>query len=178
MSFIGTFADLTGMKVGRFRVEELTGRDKAGAPRWKVVCGVCCFPQTLPHSNAVNLVQGKHSQTSLLCANPACPLSHQAREIETITDLRRKERRQAKEAEASAAEAQRAVEQQATKLRASEARMTGIKASYRTYWLHQIRTTIPESEIATLAQWGKLSEATRQQVLTACAADPTVQIRF
>lgn len=166
------------MKVGQFLIQELAGRDKSGAPTWKVICDVCVFPQTLPHSKLANLVQGKHSQVSLLCPNPACPLSHHENENETITQFRRRERKQAQEAEASAVEAQRAAEQLAAKQRINDAKLADLKTQYRTYWLHQIKTTIAESEIATLHHWGELSAETRQQLLAACAADPIVRIRF
>jgi hypothetical protein len=177
--FIGTYANLQGMKIGRrFRVDELAGRDKAGAPRWKVVCDVCWLPQTLPHSKVANLVQGKRSQISLLCSNPACPSSRHENENETITQFRRRERREAQEAAASAAKAQRAAELLAAKQRINDDKFADLKTQYRTYWLHQIKTAIDEAEIVSLPRWSKLSDATRQQILTACAADPTVQIRF
>lgn len=177
-TFLGTSANLAGMKVGQFLIEELAGRDKAGAPLWKVVCDVCVFPQTLPHSKLANLVQGKHSQVSLLCANLACPLSHHENQNETITQFRRQERRQAQEAEALAAAAQRSAEQLAAKQRLNNAKLADLKTQYRTYWLHQIKTTIDEAAIASLAQWSSLSEDTRKQLLAACAADPTVRIKF
>lgn len=177
-AFVGTFANLAGMTVGRFRIDQLTGRDKAGAPRWRVICGVCYLPQTLPHAKLANLVQGKHSQASLLCANPACPLSHHERQVETITDLRRQERRENREAEEAALEARLAAESLAAKQRLNDAKFADLQTQYREYWLHQIKTTIEEAEIASLARWSKLSDGTRKAVLDAIASDATLQVRF
>jgi hypothetical protein len=175
MNFRGIYADLTGQSIQKFTVEGLAGRDPSGAPRWKVVCS-CGHPQVLGHAKLLPLVQGRTTQTSLLCGSPACPLSRRESQSETIEEFRRQERREAEQAARLAAESQKATEAEAAKRQAEDARIAALKAEYRFYWNHQIKTEIEESKIIPLTRWCELSEGTRKVVLDALSIDPNVRI--
>jgi hypothetical protein len=177
VNFLGTYANLAGLKIGQFTVEELAGRDASGAPRWRIVCADCHYPQTLPHSRIAPLVQGRNTQTTLRCANPACPQSHRESQSETIDEFRKRQRREAEQAARVAAEVQRAAEAETVKQRIEDARIAALKAEYRFYWNHQINTTIEESRIAPLARWCQLSDGTRKTVLDRLRANPTARIQ-
>lgn len=175
MNFVGTFADLTGERLGPFHVKSMAGRDATGIPRWKIVC-TCGYPQTLDHYRLLPLVESKHSQTTLRCANPACELARHSHRSESLSDMRRRERQANEQAARSAEEVQKSAQEQASKERARDARIAALKAEYRTYWLHQIQTSIEESKIASLARWCELSDTTRSRLLEIMQKDPNARI--
>jgi len=176
MTFLGTHADLGGQQIGAFRVVELAGRDAAGAPRWRIVCDGCHYPQTLPHSRIALLVQGRHSQITLLCANPACPQSHREHESETIDEFRRRERREAEQAASAAAEAQRADQASAAKEQADCARSAEIQRQYIQYLNHQWRAGQDDDKICPISKWFALQPGTRRIVNDLIAKDPGAKI--
>ncbi len=173
MSFLGTFADLTGQKIGKFVVDGLAGRDN-GAPRWKLICGTCFYPQNLPHSKVAPLVQGRHSQKSLLCANPACPASRHEHQVETLTDIRRQER----QAELKAAEAQRQAAANDEKERKKAARADRIQREFLRYLSHQWRVGAADKDICKQSRWFSLSDSSRKNVLDAMEKNPTSPLIF
>jgi hypothetical protein len=173
-NFLGTFANLAGKRIGRFIVTELAGRDTSGAPRWKVVCDECSYPKTLSHSKLAPLVQGRHSQISLLCQNPACPLSHRENQTETLTDIRRQER----QAEAKAAEAQREAAANAEKEQKKAVRDDRIRREYLAYLNHQWRVGAADKDICTQKRWFSLSDSSRKHVLDAAEKHPTSPLIF
>lgn len=174
MSFLGTFANLTGRKIGKFVVDGLSGRDKSGAPVWRVLCDHCSYPQTMPHSKVAPLVQGRHSQISLLCQNPACPLSHRENQTETLTDIRRQER----QAELKAAEAQRQAAANDEKERKKAARAYRIQRDFLAYLNHQWRVGAADKDICTQKRWLSLSDSSRKNVLNAMEKNPTSPLIF
>jgi len=173
-NFIGTYADLRGKRVGEFLIEDLVGRNAFGAPRWKVVCDVCCYPQTLPHSKLAPLVQGKHSQVSLQCQNFACPQSRRERHTETIDDFRRQER----QALAKAAEAQREAAANAEKEKKKAARADRIQREYLAYLNHSWKVGAADKDICTQRRWASLSDTSRKNVLDAMEKNPTSPLIF
>lgn len=176
MSFLGTYANLTGYDIGNFSVEGLAGRDPSGAPRWKVVCEHCHYPQTVSHARLAPLVQGRNTQATLQCANPACPLSRQETHEETFAQFRRREARQAKEAADAAAVVQRAADEQAAKEREVALRKEQIQRQYIRYLNHQWRAGQADHKICTRERWFELTDGTRRTVLDLIAKDPSVQI--
>lgn len=177
MSFIGTYyADLTGQQIGAFRVESLAGRDASGAPCWRIVCDRCQYPQTLPHSKIAPLVQGRNSQVSLLCANPACRHSHREQQSETIDEFRRRERREAAQEAKADAETKRLSDAQAEKDRKQSARDAVIQQQYLQYLNHQWAAGQMDEHICTKKRWFELTPSSRQIVLDLIQKDPTVRI--
>lgn len=176
MRFLGTYADFTGYKVGGFTVEGLAARDNKGVPVFRVVCGNCGHHQALSHARLAPLVQGRATQTSLLCANPACPLSRHERQVETIEELRRQERRQREQEASAAAEAQQAAEAKAAQDRAQAARSAEIQRQYIQYVNHQWLVGQEDAKICTRQRWFELTDGTRRTVLDLIEKDPTVRI--
>jgi hypothetical protein len=174
MSFLGTYADLRGKRVGAFRVEELAGRNKSGSPMWRVSCDVCCYPQTLPHSKLAPLVQGRHSQKTLLCANAACPASRHERHEETIKDVRRQEKQQ----QIQVAEAQRELEAKAEKDRLKADRQERIRREFAAYLNHQWRVGAKDEQICNSRRWFSLSDESRKAVLDAMKKNPAATLLF
>lgn len=170
MSFLGTYADLTGYHIGSFTVDGLIGRDKSGAPTYRVKCGQCWSHQGIGHARLAHLTQSKASQRSLCCNNPACPLSRHEHHSESLGDLRGQERKQAEQA----AEAVRLARIEAEKQRAKAAQIAALKAEYRRYWNHQMRTNIEQSKIVKLERWQQLTEGTRRLIMDRISKDPTV----
>ena len=172
--FIGTAADLRGKRVGRFLIDELVGRDASGAPRYRVLCDECAFPQSLSQARLAPLVQGRHSQISLLCANPACPLSHRDNQTETLSDFRRQER----QALAKAAEAQREATANAEKEQKKAARADRIQREYLAYLNHSWRVGAADKDICKQSRWFSLSDSSRKNVLDAMEKNPTSPLIF
>ena len=172
MIFLGTYADLTGRRIGNFLVAGLSGRDSAGAPCWRIVCDQCQYPQTLSHAKLAPLVQSRATQASIQCANPACPLSRQASTSETISEFRRRERREA--AQAAIIEANDAAERnkETRRQRADDANLEAVRREYIRVWNHLIRTPIEESKIVTFDRWKSLSAIDRRMLLDRMNADP------
>jgi hypothetical protein len=173
--FIGTYRNLIGQQLTGFKITGLSGRDSSGAPAFRVECDKCLCNQTVVYAKLAPLV-GSKTQRSLLCANPACPASRHQRHVETLSDIRREERKQQEAADRQAAAEQLAAERIAAKHRAQTAKFTALQIQYRRYWVHQIQTNIQESAIASFSRWCKLSDASREKLLDICATDPTVQI--
>lgn len=173
----GGFANLHGFRVGEFRVERLLGRDR-GVPRWEVSCGRCGQPQFIGHLRLAPLIEGRRTQRSLQCTNPSCPLSKNTSGSKTLAEFLKRERLEAEEK--ANAEGERLAEAQAewVQERAKEAELDRLKAQFREFWLHQMKTSLPESAIPTLQQWCGFSESARQQILEKCRRDPAVEWRF
>jgi hypothetical protein len=174
MSFIGTFADLTGKKIGKFVVDGLSGRDKTRSPVWRVLCDLCSYPQSLPHSKVAPLVQGRHSQVSLLCANAACPASRHERKVETISDIRRQE----KQAAIEVAEAKREADALAEKDRLKAARRDRIMSEFVKYLNHQWKVGADDAQICHQRRWFALSDESRKAILDAMKKNPRATVLF
>ena len=95
----------------------------------------------------------------------------------TLSEFRKRERREAEQAAKAAAEAKRAADAEAVQQHIKDAKIAALKAEYRFYWNHQINTTIEESKITPLARWCELSDGTRKTVLELLRADPTARIQ-
>jgi hypothetical protein len=178
MSFMGTYANLSGQRsrqrIGDFRVERLCGRDRKGAPVWSVVCGTCQHEQALPHAKLLPLVLA--SQPTLRCANSACPQSRHDSQIETITEFRRRERRQAEHAATAVAEAQREADAKAARDREQAVRDAEIQRQYLQYLNHQWAALQEDSKICTRTRWFELLPSTRKYVLDVLSVNPDVRI--
>ena len=173
MSFLGTFADLTGKKIGNFVVDGLAGRDKSGAPVWRVIHD-CGYRQSLFHSKLAPLVQGRHSQKSLLCANSACPASRHERKVETISDIRRQE----KQAAIEVAEAKREADALAEKDRLKAARRDRIMSEFVKYLNHQWKVGADDAQICHQRRWFALSDESRKALLDAMKKNPRATVLF
>lgn len=170
MSFISQrYADLTGRKIGKFTIECLIGRDRAGAPVWRVTCQ-CGSHQALNHAKVAHLIETRTTQASLFCTNLACPLSRVTRCDETLADIRKRENEEVEQA----AFARQQAEEESTKRRKEEAKTEVLRSEWRTYWRHQICTPIAEDKIATWQRWQQLSPQTRKTVMDQIATDATV----
>jgi hypothetical protein len=177
-NFIGHFADLTNYRVGSFLIEGFSGRDASGAPVWRIVHedAGCNYPQTLPHSKIAPLVQGRHSQITLLCANPACPQSHRENESESIDSFRRRERQEAEQAVRITAEAKRVADAQADKDRMQAARDASIQRQYLQYLNHQWNAGQTDEKICPRSRFFRLSDGTRRIVLDMIERNAAVRI--
>jgi phage terminase large subunit GpA-like protein len=176
MGFIGTFANLTGYKVGDFKVEGLAGRDAAGAPRWTVACRKCGQEQVLAHARMATALESK-AVNNLVCANPSCPLSRSHdKESESFAEFRQRERREAEQAarQSKAEAAERQAE--AAKGRAEFEKVAALRMEYRTYWNHQIQTEIEESKLISFKRWQQLQPDTRSLILDKIKTDPTIMV--
>jgi hypothetical protein len=177
MSFLGNFADLTGLRIDNFTVLSIAGRDSARAPRWRVLCGECCQEQVIPHAKLAAVLESK-APANLRCANAACPSSwSQTNHSESLAEFRQRQRREADEAAQADAEKQEAAEIEAAQQRAEEARLAALKAEYRFYFNHQLRTEAKESDIVPLERWQQLTNETRRMVLERISKDPAVWFR-
>src|SRR6478735_9015357 len=168
-SFLGTYTNLTNFRVSGFLIEGLSGRDGSGRPVWRLVCDICSFPQSLSHARLAPIVQGRNSQVSLLCQNPACPQSHKARQVETLADIRREERQAVEQAE----EAKRVSDAKAAKEQVQAARAYEIQRQYTRYVNHQLKAGQSDENICTRPRWFSLSDASRSAVLDAMQKNPT-----
>lgn len=95
----------------------------------------------------------------------------------TLSEFRKRERRDAEQAAKAAAEVQRAADAETVQQRIKDARTAALKAEYRFYWNHQINTTIEESKIVPFSRWCELQDGTRKMVLDILRADPNVRIQ-
>ena len=170
---LGTAANLTGKKIGAFVVDGLSGRDKSGAPVWRVIHD-CGYPQSLSHFKLAPLIQGRHSQVSLLCANPACPASRHERKVETISDIRRQE----KQAAIEVAEAKREADALAEKDRLKAARRDRIMSDFVKYLNHMWRLGADNDQICHQRRWFALSDESRKAVLDAMKKNPRAIVLF
>lgn len=177
MGFIGTYyADLTGYRVGNFKVEAIVGRDSVGAPKWRVVCKKCGQEQILPHSKVAPVIEAK-APGNLMCVNPECFLSRsQVEPSESLADLRKREHRAAEQAARLAESEATHRQEQAAKQQVQAARLARLKAEYRTFWLCQIKTQIEESRIISFKHWQQLDPSTRRMVLDRIKTDPTLMV--
>lgn len=177
MSFLGTFANWTGYVAGNFTVQGLAGRDKAGAPQWTVACGKCGQAQVIPHAKVASVIQTK-APDNLTCANAACPLSRSRdRQYESFADFRKRQRREAEQVARQAATDEELRQEKVAKHQAENSKLAALQAEYRTYWLHQIKTIIEESEIASFRRWQQLPQETRLMILDRLDKDPTLRVK-
>jgi hypothetical protein len=172
MGFLGTFANLTGYRLGGFRIESLVGRDAAGYPKWRVVCGKCGIGQIVPHTKTAALLESKAPE-NLQCTNGACELSRTRKQSESFSDIRRQEREQGEQNARDEAKANLAVAEQARK----DAKLARLKAEYGYYYRHQLGTAAIDSDIVAFDRWQKLVPETRQMVLNALKADRAAYFR-
>lgn len=176
MGFIGTYADLTGYKIGLFRVHALAGRDATGAPRWKLICKECGQEQVLAHTKVATVIEAK-APDNLACVNPSCPLSKsQAKPSESLADFRKRGRIEVEQAARQAESEATHRQKQAAKEQADAAKLAALKCEYRTFWLHQIKTQIEESKITSFKRWRQLQPDTRQMILDKIKEDPTIMV--
>jgi hypothetical protein len=174
--FLGTYANLAGRQIGNFTIEGLGGlRDSSGAPRWRVICDRCHYPQIIPHTRLAPLVQGAATQTTLRCANPSCPLSRHESKNETIEQFRQREKRQEELGVRATEEANRVAAVNSEKQRAQAMREFEVQRQYARYVAHQLAADQDESKICTRQRWFELTDGTRQIVMDAIK-DPTVRI--
>ncbi len=180
--FIGRYANLEGYSVGEHLIEDLAGRNAAGALRWKVVCRRCGNLQIMDHERLAPLVEGRNTQKSLFCSNPACALSRQSNASETLTDFRRAERLEAEQAAKAAEEKQRSVQAQAAQQHAASQREEALRAGFRKYWHHEmklaVRLGIADLEPITLNQWKELGQNVREEILKRVEEQPQVPLRL
>jgi hypothetical protein len=175
-NFIGQYLNLAGYTVGNFKVESLAGRTGTGSPRWKLRCTSCGDYQTLDHATLMPLIQGRQSQMSLQCTG-SCPLSRTVRVSESLFDIRRQERMEAKAAEEQAAQVAKASAEAKAVKRAADAGRLALQREYIRYWNHQIKNTeTNESEIASLKRWTELTNDTRSRIMEIIGKDATVRV--
>jgi hypothetical protein len=166
MPFLGTFANLTGYQLGDFCVETLVGRDAAGHPKWRIVCGKCRESQIVPHQKIALLIEAKAPE-NFQCVNQSCELSHTHGYSLSLADIKREERMESEHAARQEAAARQAATEQAAK----DAKLIPIKAEYAFYARHQLGTAIEDSQILTFDRWRRLTPETRRMVLDALKTD-------
>jgi hypothetical protein len=140
------------------------------------VCDECSFPQSISHARLAPLVQGQHSQISLLCANPACPQSHCEHESETLSAFRKREFRESEKTAKVAAEAKRVADAQADKDRMQAARDAWIQRQYLQYLNHQWNAGQTDEKICPRSRWFQLTDGTRRIVLDMIEKNAAVRI--
>jgi hypothetical protein len=174
MTFIGTFANLTGYRIGGFKVTELRGRDPNGAPIWAVRCLSCGSTQDLAHARLASMVEAKHTQRSLHCQNGSCRESKaESHGGQTFAQYLKEERRaEAVRAASEAVQADEAADK-AKRQRAKDAHLEVLRTEYREFFNHQCRTGIT-NPIAPFSRWRELSPETRGDILRRIESDPTV----
>jgi hypothetical protein len=172
MGFLGTFANLTGYRLGSFRIESLIGRDAAGYPKWRIVCGKCGESQIMVHAKIAALIESKAPE-NLQCTNGACQLSRTHRSPVTLSDLRHQERCELEEAARNEEAAKQAAAEQSKK----DAKLARLKAEYGYYYRHQLGTGATDSDVVSFERWQKLVPETRKMVMEHLKADPTVYFR-
>jgi len=151
MSFLSRrFADLTGRAIGNwFRIKELAGRDRSGAPVWRVICQQCKCAQTFPHMKLTNAL-GSGQADVLRCQNTACAGSHIAHaRTETLVDVRRAEREAQRQAELVAKQEQERVAKKA----AEEAALRAERQRWLRVANHQVSIGVPLSQVLTFQTW-------------------------
>lgn len=137
---------------------------------WRVTCGQCGSHQGINHARLAHLLESKATQDSLLCANPGCPLSRHQHRSASLADLREQERHETQRT----AEAERLAAIEAEQQRQKDAKVEALKNQWRTYYRHQLKTQIKVSDIASWQRWQTLSPGTREMVMQALYADPTL----
>jgi len=177
MGFIGTYADLDGQRIGFFPRRGTCWPRCFWCSRWKLVW-MLFVPQTLPHAKLAPLVQGRHSQISLFCANPACFRSHRESQSETIDEFGGESVEKLRETARVAADAQRSAEAGTVNQRW---KMPGSRRSklrrVPAFILPPDQYNHRGSKITPLARWCELSDGTRKTVLDLLRADPTARIK-
>jgi hypothetical protein len=168
VGFIRNFANLTGYKLGTFRIDGLVGRDAAGYPKWRVICGKCGQEQIVSHSKLAPLIESK-AVGNFQCANGACELSRTHRHSETLADVRRQERREAEQAGKHTPEEQEIARERAV----WASREVELKAEWAEYFRHQIGTQAANEDIIPFCRWQKFTPETRKMILDALRKDPT-----
>lgn len=172
--FLGTYRNLAREHIGKFTVIELAGRDSSGAPCWRVICDTCSYPQTLPHSKLAPLVEGKDTQQSLMCQNPACDFSRVHHTEMTVADIRREEAAEA----AALLEQERAAAAKAHVALLNATRNYELHKTYCQLWNHQYRNGVSTDQICTKQRWFGLGDANRALVIAAMVANPDKRLNF
>jgi hypothetical protein len=131
-SFIRGYADLTGFKVGNFKVDSLAGSDRYGRPLWEITCKHCRVSQNFEHRQLCNALESGRPDEVLFCKNTRCVNSRKNNVDETpsLFEIRQHEREKRRRDSQQAAEAQAQAEREAAtgksrrdRNRSSEGRM-------------------------------------------------------
>jgi hypothetical protein len=94
----------------------------------------------------------------------------------TLSEFRRRERKEAELAARVADEAKRVADAKADKHRRQAAHDAGIQQQYIRYVNHQWAAGQNDNKICTRQRWFELTDETRQIVLNLIEKDPTVRI--
>lgn len=178
MSFVGGYADLTDFRVGKFVVDRLAGRNRAGQPIWDVTCNHCHMSQRFDHRTLCNAVETSRPEEVIFCKNERCPNSckNDVAESESLFEIRRQEREKRKRAEQQAAADRAKAEREAAKIKVREARLASVRAEWNAYSNHQINAGTPLQEIASLSRWAEISESLRKRIMDAIRSDPNARV--
>src|SRR5579872_881968 len=159
-SFIQGYADLTGFKIGNFKVDSLAGTDRNRAPLWLITCNRCRISQTFEHRELCNALESGRPEEVVFCKNQRCANSRKqiVEETPSLFELRQVEREKRKRAEREAAEAQAQSEREAAAAKARDAALAPLRAEWAEYSAQQIQAGTPLHEIAPLKRWVELSD--------------------
>ena len=94
----------------------------------------------------------------------------------TLSEFRKRERREVQQAARAAAEAERSAAAKAAKEQADAARTAETQRQYLEYVNHQWAAAQDDCKICTRQRWFELSDGTRRTVLGLIRKDPTVRI--
>ncbi len=157
---LGTYRNFAGVSVGtNFSVIQLAGRDRSGAPVWRVRCCKCGFVQPFAHSQLKN---ASESGYVLFCRNARCTYSKpEPVKTETLADMLRAEQRQ--EQLLKQQEAQ--LKAEADKKAAAEAALRAERARWMRYANTQIVAGAELEDILPFDRWLMQSETWKTNVL-------------
>jgi hypothetical protein len=170
----GGFANLQGFRTGSLSVERLLSRDRAGIPRWEIMCTACRARQIIDHRR---LAAALETRVALPCTNPQCP-SRRENRSETLVEFNRRQRREAEQTARETAEAQAKAETEAAKLRAKQEQLASLKNAWRELYRHHLRLGVDDSKIPTWEQWQCLGNMDRQRIMDAIHTDETVRVEL
>ena len=94
----------------------------------------------------------------------------------TLSEFRKRERREPEQAAKAATEAQRAADAETAKERAQATRNAEIQRQYARFVVQQWKAGQSDEKICTRKRWFSLSEGTRQMILDTIQKNPAVRI--
>lgn len=175
--FIRGYADLTGFKVGNFKVDCLAGTDRNRAPLWGTICNHCGVVQNFEHRELCNALESGRPAEVLACKNARCRNARRnVDESPSLFEIRRQEKEKRRHAAKQAAEVQAQAEREAATTKAREAALAPLRAEWNEYCRHQIKAGNELSVIAPLKRWTQLGDSLRERIMVAIRKDPTIKV--
>jgi len=167
MTFIGRFANLIGFALGNFVVQQISGRDRYGAPVWIVICSACRRKQVFAHRTLASALESRSAAQVLFCQNAACRLSRKEHSSpESLADLRRQERAEKEQLEEAARKEQELAAQEA----AQQTALRTEKQKWLRFANSQILAGIAIADVMSFETWQRQSDHWREDILNRLGA--------